>query len=221
MVLMPAAPKDRALLWAIAVSVLLHLAALAKVRLPEQPGFTAEPKLLSVQLLQLAKQAMSPPRPQPMVRQPAPAAAKSPMPLLAPVASEAMPVPAAAPQPAETTAAVRPLPAVAAPAVPTSAASSPAPAITQPRFDAEYLNNPRPSYPALSRRLGEEGRVLLRVLVSSEGRAREVRVKESSGSARLDQAARDAVDRWRFVPARQGSEPIEAWVLVPITFSLS
>ena len=63
------------------------------------------------------------------------------------------------------------------------------PAMSSPRFDAAYLNNPAPAYPSLSRRLGEEGRVLLRVLVDPDGRAREVHVQGASGHTRLDRAA--------------------------------
>lgn len=93
-------------------------------------------------------------------------------------------------------------------------------AVQPPRFDAAYLQNPEPEYPALSQRLGEEGRVLLRVLVSLEGRAEQVELKQSSGFARLDTAAQAAVRRWRFQAARRGAEPVAAWVIVPITFNL-
>ncbi|NMG65779.1 TonB family protein [Azoarcus indigens] len=95
----------------------------------------------------------------------------------------------------------------------------PAP-VTAARFDADYLNNPAPSYPPLSRRMREEGRVMLRVLVSPEGLPAKIELSKSSGSERLDNAARDAVTRWRFVAAKQGDQPIEAWVLVPIVFNL-
>ncbi|MRR51036.1 MAG: energy transducer TonB, partial [Rhodocyclaceae bacterium] len=97
----------------------------------------------------------------------------------------------------------------------------PAPAaIVGARFDADYLHNPKPVYPSASRRLGEQGRVLLRVYVSAEGRAEKVEVKTSSGFQRLDQAAEDAVSRWRFVPAKRGDQAVAAWVQVPITFQL-
>lgn len=89
-----------------------------------------------------------------------------------------------------------------------------------PRFDAAYLQNPSPEYPSLSRRMGEEGRVVLRVLVTPEGRAEQLEIRTSSGFARLDQAALDTVRRWRFAPARQGAESVHAWVLIPVTFSL-
>jgi protein TonB len=93
-------------------------------------------------------------------------------------------------------------------------------AITAARFDADYLHNPKPVYPHASRRLGEQGKVLLRVYVSAAGLAEKVEVKLSSSFARLDKAAEDAVSRWRFVPARRGDHAIAAWVQVPITFQL-
>lgn len=90
-----------------------------------------------------------------------------------------------------------------------------------PVYDAAYLNNPAPAYPAPSRRLREQGQVVLRVLVNSEGRAEQVEVRNGSGFARLDDSAREAVTRWRFVPARRGEQPVPAWVLVPLTFRLN
>lgn len=102
---------------------------------------------------------------------------------------------------------------VVAPAVP------PAP-LTPPLFNADYLDNPAPSYPPLSRRLGEQGRVILRVLVNARGTADEVQMRTPSGFARLDEAARETVRRWKFVPARRGAEPVPAWVLIPISFRL-
>lgn len=95
------------------------------------------------------------------------------------------------------------------------------PTITQPVFDADYLNNPAPAYPPFSRRMREQGVVYVRVLVSPEGTPEQIEIKRSSGSARLDEAALVAVKRWRFVPARRGSQSVAAWVVVPIAFSLT
>lgn len=88
------------------------------------------------------------------------------------------------------------------------------------RFDVAYLQNPAPAYPAISRRLGEEGRVLLRVKVSAEGAPLAVNLEKSSNFARLDDSAIQVVNRWRFVPAKRGDEAIEASVIVPIVFRL-
>lgn len=89
-----------------------------------------------------------------------------------------------------------------------------------PSFNAGYLHNPPPQYPAMSRRLGEQGRTLLRVIVSADGAAVSVALQTSSGSSRLDEAALDAVRRWRFVPAKRGDQAVSASVVVPIKFSL-
>ncbi|MBN9424605.1 MAG: energy transducer TonB, partial [Candidatus Accumulibacter sp.] len=75
-------------------------------------------------------------------------------------------------------------------------------------------------YPPMSRRLGEEGKVVLRVRVSAQGLPLAVEIRQASGYARLDEAARAAVERWRFVPAQQGGEAVEATVLVPLAFAL-
>lgn len=107
----------------------------------------------------------------------------------------------------------------AAPARSDKASPSGAPA-SAPRFDAAYLNNPAPAYPAVSRRLGEEGRVLLAVQVDADGAPRQVRIARSSGYPRLDSAAQAAVEKWRFVPARQGEHSVAASVNVPIHFRL-
>jgi protein TonB len=144
-----------------------------------------------------------PPKPRPVEKRP------SPLPQPAMLAT-------AAPAPSEN--AVAPAPTIADTPAPTAVVS--APAQTQPRFDADYLDNPKPQYPALSRRVGEQGRVLLRVRVDAAGKALEVQLHTSSGYARLDNAALETVRRWKFVPARLGSDPVAATVLVPIAFSL-
>jgi protein TonB len=115
-----------------------------------------------------------------------------------------------------------PLPAPAQPvAAPAPPAPPPPPApVEAPRFDAAYLNNPPPSYPPLSRRMSEEGRVVLRVRVGVSGNSQDIRIHSSSGFPRLDDAARVAVRGWRFLPAMQGGKAVSAWVLVPLNFSL-
>jgi protein TonB len=87
-------------------------------------------------------------------------------------------------------------------------------------FSAAYLSNPAPSYPAASRRAGEQGTVTLRVRVAVDGSASRVTVEKSSGSPHLDAAALEAVKAWRFTPARRGADAVESWMLVPIVFRL-
>lgn len=92
--------------------------------------------------------------------------------------------------------------------------------MTSQMLAAIYLRNPKPSYPNLSRRLSEQGTVLLRVFVTMTGDAVTVELKQSSGFPRLDKAAQEAVQNWKFVPAKRGEQPVAAWVVVPIRFSL-
>jgi periplasmic protein TonB len=128
--------------------------------------------------------------------------------------------------PVETPSPVVVAPPPGSPSPPPVAAAPPEPApppvveVIPPIFNAAYLDNPQPRYPPLSRRIGEQGRVLLRVLVTPEGSAREIEVRASSGHERLDDAAREAVRQWKFVPAKRGGEAVPAWVLIPVSFRL-
>jgi protein TonB len=213
-------PLGLALVVAAHVALLLVL-LLVRATPPQAPAAVLSVSLLPLAPEPLAEPVLQPkpqPQPQPQPRQAAPRPVRLAVPADAPVAPtparvEPVPVVEAQPTPVAPVAATP----AAAQAV---AAPAPTPAPQPPRFDADYLDNPKPHYPALSRRMGEEGRVLLRVRVDARGEALTVDLHTSSGSPRLDQAAQDVVRRWRFVPARLGSEAVAATVLVPIAFSL-
>ena len=83
-----------------------------------------------------------------------------------------------------------------------------------------YLKNPPPRYPQESRRLHQEGRVMLRVAVTAQGRAERVTLEKSSGYALLDDSAIQAVRGWVFHPARIGSMAVASSVDVPVRFKL-
>lgn len=94
--------------------------------------------------------------------------------------------------------------------------------VVQPSSNASYLNNPKPAYPAASRRLGETGRVIIRVHIGVDGRALEARIQRSSGFDRLDQVALEtARDRWRYRPGTRNGVPEPMWFNVPINFELT
>jgi len=115
--------------------------------------------------------------------------------------------------------AVAPMPAseTAAPALES------APATSSPAAGAQlqYRSAPPPPYPVAAIRLGQQGTVLLRIRVDSEGNPVAVSIEKSSGSRVLDQAARQQVLRhWRFVPALVDGQAVAADGLVPVDFSL-
>ncbi len=154
-----------------------------------------------------------------------------PQPVAAPVPSpQPQPSPSKVSAPTEVAQAA-PVAPVSAPTAPTPPAPpapppTPAPVVTAPsRTDvsipASYsASNQKPIYPNMSKRLGEQGTVVLRVLVKADGNAGEVEVKSSSSYPRLDQAAIDAVKTWRFNPAKIDGKAIDEWYQVPIPFKL-
>ncbi|MCZ4313995.1 TonB family protein [Comamonadaceae bacterium G21597-S1] len=165
----------------------------------------------------------TPPKPTPM---PAPTPAPAPLPVVTEATTTpAVPVATAAHASGKAVApgtAVDPAPApAAATAIAAAAPARPAPApIELPSSDAQYLQNPRPRYPPISVRLREQGTVLVDVLVSDQGLAREARVQTSSGFFRLDNAAVSTVLTWRFVPGKRAGVAQSMWFTVPITFAI-
>lgn len=197
----------------MAVVVAAHGLVLAVLLALRMPAPITPPLALMVNMV-----APQPPAPTP----PEPEVAPQPR----PVAKRERPLPVAAPQPVlatpSTSVAANETPQVAAPtpvAPPAPAPAPPAP-LSSPVVDADYLDNPKPVYPPLSRRLREEGKVVLRVFVEVSGSVGQVEVRSSSGFERLDKSAMAAVAQWKFKPARQGVEAVGAWVLVPIVFSV-
>jgi protein TonB len=85
----------------------------------------------------------------------------------------------------------------------------------------EYVREPVPRYPPQSRRLREQGLVVLRVVIDEHGAASSIEIETSSGHARLDDAAREAVLRAAFRPYVEDGEPRRALVLIPIEFALN
>ena len=200
----------------------LILWALITVRTPSP---VTPPKPLTVNLIQPApiQPAIVAPQAKPKIK-PAPLEPVVQTPPQPPVlaakrqVASPMPVvelhePAAEPEPAPKLLLTQPKPVADAP--------NPTPPSPTPPRPADYLSNPKPPYPALSRRLGEEGVVRLNVLVNSDGSVARLELAKSSGFARLDQSAMETVQSsWKFEPARQDGSPVAAWVIVPIQFTL-
>ncbi len=111
-------------------------------------------------------------------------------------------------------------PASTAAAPSTASGKTGAPSLVEPSADADYLKNPPPAYPRASRRLGEQGTVIVRVFISTQGTPEKAELRTSSGFDRLDQAALEAVQRWRFVPGRRSGTPEAMWFNIPVRFAL-
>ena len=219
----------------ISATVLLHviLAFLFMLGLMEHTITPPEAPPVLVELMQsqptpktieqrVAKPIPAPPRPQ-TVAAPAPTPQPQPSPSKVSTPTEVAQAAPVAPVSAPT-APTPPAPTrVEAPPAP---APTPAPVVITPSktdvsIPASYsASNQKPIYPNMSKRLGEQGTVVLRVLVKADGSAGEVEVKSSSSYPRLDQAAVEAVKTWRFNSAKIDGKAIDEWYQVPIPFKL-
>ena len=113
-----------------------------------------------------------------------------------------------------------PAPPIPAPVAAAPVAPPPPPKVELPSSDADYLQNPKPTYPPISKRLGEQGKVVVRVLIGVDGTAQRAEIRQSSGFDRLHQAALTTVQRWRYVPGKRGGVAEAMWFNVPINFVL-
>jgi protein TonB len=201
--------------------VLLHVAAwwgfthFKSEIVPPQP-------LPVVQVTLLAPPAPPEPRVVPL-QPPPPKVERQPKPVVEKAVSAPIPVPMVLP--VEEYAVQQASVAVAPPSPPAPSPPAPPqppsePVIEPPRYNAAYLSNPPPAYPLAARRRGVEGTVLVRAKVAASGECQRAELKKSSGHDMLDNAALEAVKKWRFVPAKRGSQAVVAWVEVPITFKL-
>ena len=231
---------------ALAVAIALHGALIAFVLSGalEKPHTEVEPPPVIVQLLTPVPPPKpepplpeppkpkppkpEPPKPEPVKPQPRPEPPRPEQPKPEPAKPEVRPEPRPEPVKIEAPAtAVAPAPTPVAPPAPPAPPPPPpsAPSVTKPSartevsISASYAAaNRKPEYPKMSLRLGEQGTVVLTVMVKSDGSAGDVEVKSSSGFMRLDRAAADAVKTWRFNPATIDGKAVDKSYEVPITF---
>lgn len=200
----------------VAAIALAHAGAIwAVLQVPAVRQAAVEAAPLFVDLLAPpAPPAPPPPLPVPVLAPPL----KVPLPAVITAPAAAAPAPFEAPPTPEQ-------PAPPAPPVPVLAEAPPAPPAPPPpknipASEVQYLVRPAPEYPRLSVRQGESGQVMLRVFIDEAGLPRDVRIEQSSGFARLDDAALAAVRQARFKPPTLNGQPISGWARIPIPFEL-
>jgi protein TonB len=111
-----------------------------------------------------------------------------------------------------------------APPPPVAAAPPPPPPpapILPPKSMANRNVVTAEDYPPISLRLQEQGRVMINVLVDTNGRCKDAQVTQSSGVNRLDEAAVNICKRkFRFEPATQEGKPVEGRAVIAVNFAL-
>jgi len=212
----------------VAAIVALHGAAawgLMQVPAVRQAVVEAAPMFVDIIAPPAPPEPVPPPPPPPPPPAPKPPPKKPPPPKRI-IAAPPPPVPAPAPfvAPPPPVVELPPEPPVvlvppAPPAPPTPPAPPPPPKII-PASAVQYLEPPQISYPRQSRRLGEEGQVMVRVYIDEAGMPRQVHVEQSSGHARLDEAAVAGVRKARFKPYTENGRPVAGWARIPVPFEL-
>ncbi|RZM18162.1 MAG: TonB family protein, partial [Sphingomonas sp.] len=96
----------------------------------------------------------------------------------------------------------------------------PPPVLTAARIDLRYRDSFQPAYPADERLAEHEGRVVVRVLVGTDGRVKQVEAISAASPAFLEATRRQALTRWRFTPATRDGVAVEAWQQMAVRFQL-
>jgi len=192
---------------------LLHVWGVMWMLEPVETMTLAEPMMMEVSMLNAPspKPVIAPPKPPEPKKIPPKKVEKKKEPVLPkplPMAENAIPTPSAQPQPVVDS---RP-----------TENKAPVPeTYTEANFKANYGINPKPVYPQLAMSRGWEGKVLLRVSVSAEGAPLSVSLHQTSGHDSLDDAAIEAVEKWKFIPAKKGDKAVPSYVIVPINWVLT
>lgn len=198
---------------------LLYVAMSYKLIPPPQEAVTLFVSMINPPPKKVEPPPPEPPKPppkkvelvkeQPIIRpQPAPVLVAE-----APVTSMTEPV--APPLPPQPIIETPPVPVIDEPAKPAQ------PLVMSSELSLACPDRNPPNYPAISRRLGEQGQVKLKVELDETGRVTSARVAESSGYKRLDDAGLAAVKSWRCNPAIRDGKPVRAIALQPLDFILN
>jgi protein TonB len=205
-----------------AVGINAGVVAALRLAAPYAPSTTEEPPLTVVNVPIVPPDA-PPPEPQPRE-----AVKPTPLPYL-PKPIIAIPQPL---DPGPTTTDVVPLtppgPAVGVPSgtgngegVVIDPPSPPPPLLVGPALDPRYADALQPPYPSAEQRLGNDGRVTVRVRIGADGRVKEVRRVSATSDAFFRATEQQALRRWRFQAATRNGVAEEGWKTMAVTFVLA
>ena len=201
-----------AALWALqsglvrqAIEIVIPVEMVAQMVESPKPKPTPPAPLVPVKQQQVVKTKASTPPPAPR-----------PMAIAYPTPALDAPTGVTTPQPPAPTIAE---PVAVVPAAPPAAPPAP-PRIALPSSDADYLKNPQPTYPAMSKRLGEQGKVLVRVFIGVDGIPDKAEIERSSGFKRLDKSALEYILKCRFVAGKVNGVPQPMWYEAPVNYVL-
>ena len=95
------------------------------------------------------------------------------------------------------------------------------PVLVEPKLNRRYARQFQPPYPSGRLRLGEEGAVSVRVLVGSDGRAKDIQLIDTPHQDFWNATRRHALRKWRFSPATKDGVPYESWITLKVQFEIN
>ncbi|MGN6376562.1 MAG: TonB family protein [Sphingomonas sp.] len=104
---------------------------------------------------------------------------------------------------------------------PPQPSATPMPPLVGAAVDPRYADALQPGYPPEERRAGNEGRVVVRVLIGVDGRVKQVEEVSATSDAFFAATRKQALTRWRFRPATRGDVPVESWKTMSVRFVLN
>lgn len=177
--------------------------------------------VLRAQEAKLTVVNLSPPPPPPAAESPPPPPSAPQVVAPPPIVRTPAPVPTVqtTPEPAPVSVPAPTMAVTPGPVAPTAAPAPPS-IVQGGDLSAQMVAGKPPRYPIESRRKREQGTVLLTLTLGLDGAVETVAVSQSSGFARLDAAARDAVKGWRWKPMIRDGQPVRVRGVVEIPFIL-
>jgi protein TonB len=215
----------------IVLVILVHLSLIVPFQFglsPKPPDYQNDERVMA--------NLVAPEAPQAPAKKAAPPAPKMPAeaPKPTPKPEPKKPEKSAAPAPSPTPAQKAPAPAETAPTKPSE---SPQNATVAPptggggvsgtpiqtdigKLVVVYQPDADPYYPSFSKRAGEQGEVVVRLIISESGEVEEARLLQSSSYPRLDRAAMEIGRRYRFKPYTINGSPTKISTNLLIKFNL-
>ena len=95
------------------------------------------------------------------------------------------------------------------------------PLIGKPQLDARYIDAFQPNYPSDERLAGREGRVVVRVLIGTDGRVKQVEQISAASPAFFEATRKRALEKWRFKPGTRDGVAVEAWETMSVRFVMN
>jgi len=106
------------------------------------------------------------------------------------------------------------------PSEPVKPVVDPVPVLVEAAIDPRFARDFQPPYPPAKLRMGENGRVVVRVQIGTDGRVRAIELVSATDTIFFEATRRYALRHWRFTPATRDGLPVESWKTMTLRFEM-